>query len=560
MNVNHIVPNSHPTTVKSHYSASTTATTTLNSSKDITKTPPQSNHNHYYNHNKHQEHYYSDTKTHSHSRSMTNSFDMSTIAADLPPNTGPPGTVSVTSPNGNGSSATANGSTTNKNLSHVPCKFFKQGICQAGNSCPFSHNLDGSLAADKLPCKYFQKGNCKFGLKCALAHFLPDGTRVNSKNLLNYSNGQYNNNNNNNGNGSSHARPTRRSSSFNFNFNSNSHQGTTVLESNDSLTSFSNQHNENSPPNRQSSNSGNLATFINIGNQQQHQPLKAHQASPSQQQPISLQPPQNFFPQSNQFMNRSSSFGSQESNYFPSHSRQSSQSQFQFSNTATATTMSQPPPQQFQNQIQLSHSLQNQSSQQQPFLFGSNSYSGAFGPTTSSMSTNSTAVRSYSTDYPHTVTNTSPSQTMYGNPFPNGPPSASSTNTTRYSLGSRLTTPSSTSGTSYFFQDTSSAIVDDDYDDEGQDLSKYEEDYVPQSLSDVILTPQELQRRDSRSQSGTLSVRPKLNTLVGSGNLNDGIGGITLDNSGSRNNFHRDPFKKDLNKIGSLHEDVFLME
>lgn len=70
-----------------------------------------------------------------------------------------------------------------KNLLHVPCKFYKQGICQAGSSCPFSHNLDGSLAADKLPCKYFQKGNCKFGLKCALAHVLPDGTRIN-QNML----------------------------------------------------------------------------------------------------------------------------------------------------------------------------------------------------------------------------------------------------------------------------------------------------------------------------------------------------------------------------------------
>lgn len=87
-------------------------------------------------------------------------FDFDSLKSELPPNTGPPGTVST------------NGNTSNsKNLSHVPCKFFKQGVCQAGNSCPFLHNLEGSLGADKLPCKYFQKGNCKFGLKCALAHF-----------------------------------------------------------------------------------------------------------------------------------------------------------------------------------------------------------------------------------------------------------------------------------------------------------------------------------------------------------------------------------------------------
>lgn len=92
---------------------------------------------------------------------------------DLPSNGGPSGKTS------------GSGLQTNKNLSHVPCKFFKQGNCLAGSLCPFSHNLDGTLAADKLPCKYFQKGNCKFGLKCALAHFLPDGTRVNSKSLMN---------------------------------------------------------------------------------------------------------------------------------------------------------------------------------------------------------------------------------------------------------------------------------------------------------------------------------------------------------------------------------------
>ncbi|ODQ79745.1 hypothetical protein BABINDRAFT_27675, partial [Babjeviella inositovora NRRL Y-12698] len=59
-----------------------------------------------------------------------------------------------------------------KNLSHVPCKFFRQGACQAGNACPFSHTLDTTV--ETSPCKYFQKGNCRFGVKCALAHFLPD--------------------------------------------------------------------------------------------------------------------------------------------------------------------------------------------------------------------------------------------------------------------------------------------------------------------------------------------------------------------------------------------------
>jgi hypothetical protein len=39
--------------------------------------------------------------------------------------------------------------------SHVPCKFFKAGQCQAGKACPFSHSTDAS--AFEQPCKYFSK-------------------------------------------------------------------------------------------------------------------------------------------------------------------------------------------------------------------------------------------------------------------------------------------------------------------------------------------------------------------------------------------------------------------
>ncbi|OQV01047.1 hypothetical protein CLAIMM_06464 [Cladophialophora immunda] len=55
-------------------------------------------------------------------------------------------------------------STSSKNTKHVPCKFFRQGACQAGNACPFSHSLDPMT--QQAPCKYFMKGNCKFGAKC----------------------------------------------------------------------------------------------------------------------------------------------------------------------------------------------------------------------------------------------------------------------------------------------------------------------------------------------------------------------------------------------------------
>ncbi|KAK8170184.1 hypothetical protein IWX90DRAFT_465754 [Phyllosticta citrichinensis] len=64
-----------------------------------------------------------------------------------------------------------------KSTAHVPCKFFRQGVCQAGKACPFLHSTEP--ATETAPCKYFQKGNCKFGAKCALAHILPDGRRVN---------------------------------------------------------------------------------------------------------------------------------------------------------------------------------------------------------------------------------------------------------------------------------------------------------------------------------------------------------------------------------------------
>ncbi|PGH16104.1 hypothetical protein AJ80_05319 [Polytolypa hystricis UAMH7299] len=70
---------------------------------------------------------------------------------------------------------------TSKNTKHVPCKFFRQGACQAGPACPFLHSTDAAI--ESAPCKYFTKGNCKFGAKCALAHILPDGRRVNRPNM-----------------------------------------------------------------------------------------------------------------------------------------------------------------------------------------------------------------------------------------------------------------------------------------------------------------------------------------------------------------------------------------
>ncbi|KAI9643186.1 hypothetical protein NHQ30_007802 [Ciborinia camelliae] len=96
-------------------------------------------------------------------------------------------TGSLNIPNGqsgptNGGSARADGIArsppTRQNTGHVPCKFFRQGTCQAGQACPFSHDL--ASTTDNI-CKYFSKGNCKFGPKCANIHVLPDGRRINYK-------------------------------------------------------------------------------------------------------------------------------------------------------------------------------------------------------------------------------------------------------------------------------------------------------------------------------------------------------------------------------------------
>ncbi|KZV61331.1 hypothetical protein PENSPDRAFT_619205 [Peniophora sp. CONT] len=59
-----------------------------------------------------------------------------------------------------------------KDLSHVPCKFYRVGACTAGASCPFSHSAF-EPGQSKDTCAWFIKGNCKFGHKCALAHILP---------------------------------------------------------------------------------------------------------------------------------------------------------------------------------------------------------------------------------------------------------------------------------------------------------------------------------------------------------------------------------------------------
>lgn len=60
---------------------------------------------------------------------------------------------------------------------HVPCKFFRQGACQAGNACPFSHDL--SNAAENV-CKYFAKVRARHhdGPPLAHHHHIPSQPRI----------------------------------------------------------------------------------------------------------------------------------------------------------------------------------------------------------------------------------------------------------------------------------------------------------------------------------------------------------------------------------------------
>ena len=37
----------------------------------------------------------------------------------------------------------------------MPCKFYRQGACQAGKACPFLHSDEP--VTERAPCKYFTK-------------------------------------------------------------------------------------------------------------------------------------------------------------------------------------------------------------------------------------------------------------------------------------------------------------------------------------------------------------------------------------------------------------------
>lgn len=353
-------------------------------------------------------------------------FDLASFLDNLPPNTGPPGVTPVT-----GGTNTNTSTNTSKNLSHVPCKFFKQGICQAGKSCPFSHSLDGSLSADKLPCKYFQKGNCKFGLKCALAHILPDGTRVNPKNVLS-----------NRRNNERHER-------------SHSH-GNGYLQN------------------------GSMHGFHSAGNDRNEMNRRGQVVEMNEQVFCSTE--ESGDSSSPSFISQRTTAFLRESSYFNGEKYVSAYPQEDSFGYGTSEWL-----------VNYSSTFPVAGTNERGLLAGGGLFTpGSFGSSLAAV----VPIQSPSMSEP-TVRKLVFQLPMQN--FGNRRPSSKA--------------PVSSSSSSPLFNYNTvvqgdCAIVDDE--NELAEEDAYFEDYIPESLGDLILTPQEKKRRDSRSQSGTLLVRPDI--------------------------------------------------
>lgn len=502
-------------------------------------------------------------------------FNLSQIGAQLPPNTGPPGSVAA---NNNGGNLAAS---SNKNLSHVPCKFFKQGICQAGTLCPFSHNLDGSLGADKLPCKYFQKGNCKFGLKCALAHFLPDGTRVNSKQYIynsrrgnGYGNGgnNYNGGGNANGysNGSGQANNYSNAIASGNNYSHSTANGNAFSNGTANGTSYSNAAASSNATAASSGNGvpSNNAPSVPGGFQNAPSTPRNDALSHLTAQAVAREPSNAPFAPSS-FSRDSFSRNDSFSGSFSRSGLFSANSSFGANLTLTPLSRgnhsfgSQPidisannvPPAGSGNILDLANrlSFSGHDSAAHPSSVGVLGAQNAVLNELSSANSSSGAFLSYGTNLSPSTLTTSPSQygEFHGSSFLQSPPGSSKS----YNAFSRIpATQSLYSPPSYLYNNSGnndSAIVDDEEGDFGGGNGDFfEEDYVPALLGDLILTPQELQRRDSRSQSGTLLLRPPLRLIISS-SKDDSV-------KSKRTEEKKDSADNSPEKTG--HEDVFLME
>lgn len=418
-------------------------------------------------------------------------FDLLSISDQLPPNTGPAGTVPV-----NGSSSS---STSNKNLSHVPCKFYRQGICQAGNSCPFSHNLDGTLAADKLPCKYFQKGNCKFGLKCALAHFLPDGTRVNSKGLLSYRRGNDRGERGDRGDRNDrHDRNDRNERGDRSGYYGGYSSSNTVSASSNNASSAA------------SAVSGSSQQF---NNRQTSAPNSKVVTPVSEPIDISANPILRSRHSSTGSSGAPGAIGSS------THSASTSaQSKYQRSGPSSFHHSN-------NNYIALGANASFSNYTGNDLLFGNSPFNATSNPfsTTGPKLTGSSMFRSLSSNSPPNFLMNSPisgefnrqSSDEYSDVH-SAFHSPQTQFSTPYSKFSRYLAGVSSSPQHNFHKAANeSAVIDDDSEENfDDDDNAFFEDFVPASLGNLILTPQERQRRDLRSQSGTLLVRPTIGSNV----------------------------------------------
>ncbi|KAI3404254.2 hypothetical protein KGF56_002893 [Candida oxycetoniae] len=557
----------------------------LNKTCKTSKTLMSQHSQHQHQHQQQQQQQPANTNQHK----ATRSIDSSEISAFFPPNSGPLGTVLVTNsshPTGttNGASnSNSNSNNSGKSLSHVPCKFFKQGICQAGDSCPFSHQVEGALSADKLPCKYFLKGNCKFGMKCALAHYLPDGTKVNAKNILQENNDSYAYDNIGNGN------KNRGYSSYQT---QNSGHNQYLMENFDDFSEYEGRalyQNNMVSDTAAIVNSKTAFNPFDLQQQQQSQRI----IKPQLQIPISLNSVQseslarsNSLNQRNYWQSPPQRFDSQNSSPIEQIKQSIGQHQ-DMHKSLDSSSSSYSHHHHHQHHHKHHHQHHHQQNNHQTLKLGpTNSYynSSAIPFVSDYKQPSSFQTQSWvNTSYSHTGFNIplassslSPPQSLFAANF-QPVNSTSATPTSKLPFGSKLSAlhspfyqnfesvPRDTFQYYQYRKLLSSKVFDDD-DEEEEDREKnggvtnnsdlleeacidqtncnqvvFEEDFLPSSLADVILTPQELKHRDSRSQSGTLSIRPTFDGFQSHDSR------FLLSDRGKE-------------QLLSHHEDVFLME
>ncbi|XP_077983434.1 putative E3 ubiquitin-protein ligase makorin-1 [Glandiceps talaboti] len=57
----------------------------------------------------------------------------------------------------------------------VLCRYFMNGVCRAGDGCPYSHDPSAKPA---MTCKYYLRGQCFYGDRCRFDHIRPNPTKT----------------------------------------------------------------------------------------------------------------------------------------------------------------------------------------------------------------------------------------------------------------------------------------------------------------------------------------------------------------------------------------------